>query len=154
MPESSGLDSRAKDLFSRTKSRTTTRASAEQIPATRTFKDAIAISGPVRLCARTARKHELRHHSLCIILRGHGGTTTARALGREEWVGGFRRSSRYIHYRMALGIVGRKLTTFHSSYEFTRGSAGAMEAHKTLPTYCILLTDGGEGLLIGWDLSI
>ncbi|KAH7921265.1 hypothetical protein BV22DRAFT_1096760 [Leucogyrophana mollusca] len=70
----------------------------------------------------------------------------------------------YVHYRMALGVVGRELTTFKSTRELVIALSDAVEAH--MHAYedagilhrdirvgnIILRNDGTGGLLIDWDI--
>ncbi|KAH7922282.1 hypothetical protein BV22DRAFT_1070799 [Leucogyrophana mollusca] len=99
---------------------------------------------------------------------GHGGTTVTQSLFDEGWVCESKQCQNlvtYTHYRIVLGIVGRDLTTFRSTYELVSGITDAVEAHKRAYEVAhilhgdismgnILLTEDGQGLLIDWDLCI
>ncbi|KAF9520319.1 hypothetical protein BS47DRAFT_1335924 [Hydnum rufescens UP504] len=72
---------------------------------------------------------------------------------------------KFQHYRMALGDVGRPLTSFRSSRELVNAIADAMEGHqdaferanilhRDISVGNILIKDDGRGMLIDWDLSV
>ncbi|KAI0270714.1 hypothetical protein BC834DRAFT_819395, partial [Gloeopeniophorella convolvens] len=71
----------------------------------------------------------------------------------------------HIHYRMVLKTVGRPLREFESTYQLCRairdaivGHAAAFQdaevLHRDISANNILISKGGGGLLIDWDLSI
>ncbi|KAH7921106.1 hypothetical protein BV22DRAFT_1198444 [Leucogyrophana mollusca] len=118
--------------------------------------------------------HQLHHHHVPHVapfergndVRGGVHRTVTQVLAEEPWVCGPRTSSltAHIHYRMALGVVGRELTTFKSTCELVTALADAVEAHKHAYEDAgilhrdisvgniILKNDGTGGLLIDWDL--
>ncbi|EIW78346.1 hypothetical protein CONPUDRAFT_83790 [Coniophora puteana RWD-64-598 SS2] len=72
------------------------------------------------------------------------------------------RISGYVHYRLILGIVGKRLSQFSTPSQLVSALADALEAHKgayesakilhrDISAGNIILSPTGEGLLIDWD---
>ncbi|EIW78334.1 hypothetical protein CONPUDRAFT_167363 [Coniophora puteana RWD-64-598 SS2] len=70
--------------------------------------------------------------------------------------------SGYVHYRLTLGVVGKRLSQFSSPSQLVSALADALEAHKgayesakilhrDISAGNIILSPTGEGLLIDWD---
>ncbi|KAG2131428.1 uncharacterized protein EDB93DRAFT_1108121 [Suillus bovinus] len=63
-------------------------------------------------------------------LEGHGSRTVTHEYVEESWVCGMPFATGHVHYRMVLGVVGRELSIFRSTYELVSAVADALEAHE------------------------
>ncbi|KAH9954087.1 hypothetical protein BC827DRAFT_1244831 [Russula dissimulans] len=82
----------------------------------------------------------------------------------HEWCPGRPRVDSYVHYRLVLETLGQSLNTFKSTRQLCEVIRDAIVAHtvayekahilhRDVSAANILITEGGSGILIDWDLS-
>ncbi|KAH7925115.1 hypothetical protein BV22DRAFT_1034436 [Leucogyrophana mollusca] len=90
--------------------------------------------------------------------------TKSYALIAKEWRCGDKAITPHTHYRQVVNVVARSIYTFTSSKQLVQVIHDAFHAHRDAVEKCrilhrdistgnILITKGGRGLLIDWDLS-
>ncbi|KAF8549298.1 hypothetical protein OG21DRAFT_1500509 [Imleria badia] len=93
-----------------------------------------------------------------------GGRTQTQDLVDAPWLCVRPRISPYQHYRLVHRIVGRALFKFACTKQLVTGVFDALQAHshafhvakilhRDISAGNIILTDGGKGLLIDWELA-
>ncbi|KAF9235776.1 hypothetical protein BU15DRAFT_50959, partial [Melanogaster broomeanus] len=97
-------------------------------------------------------------------LDGPSTKTDIHMLDDAPWLCVEPKVAPFIHYRLALDVVGRPLTSFRCTKELVGGVHGAVKAHwiayevlqllhRDISPGNIVLTDDGMGLLIDWEIA-